>query len=326
MILEIPGDRDFFMTKVENLHQAVFYTEGTGGKPSSHKSDLATRAFGFKVEPIGIRGPEPSHISDPLDLILSKWWLFHQNAVEDHSLEEGGAIEIVADVACAYGVQNGSGFVDARKEKGIDMQSFGDRQKELARRVSGRMSRFGNNNVVARMDAALVVAHSQYGERGGSIVSSGVSKSSVLLPGNPFRDKGLVAEYIDWSGLGEKHISSIPWGIDVATAVGFLAHIDWWGKQGYVFDRTDDLVGLPASYIATHSDSPKYIESGLEFFYDQKRLPEGILDAMDTSTLVGLLNVAFNFPMPFVGELVDQLNNEKVKPNQVIYLNPIIHN
>lgn len=314
------------MTRVEDLHQAVFYSEGTAGKPSHHKSDLATRAFGFKVKPIGVRGPEPSHISDPLDLILTKWWLFHQNAIQDHSLEDGGAIEIVADVACAYGPQNSNSYADARKEKGIDQLSLRARQDELAGRIVSKMSRFGKSNVVARVDAALVVAHSQYGEHGGVVVSSGVSKSKATLPGNPFVDKGLVKEYLDWSGLGEKHFTSIPWGIDVMTAVGFLSHIDWWGKHDYVFNRTDDLIELPASYTFTHSDNPKYIEDGLEFFYDQKRLPDRILDTMNVSTVVGLLNMAFNFPTPFVSEVIAQLNEEKVRKNQVIFLNPVMHN
>lgn len=314
------------MAKNPDINLPVyFFTEGTGGKPSSHKSSLASAAMGVQVEPVKVRGPEPSHISDPLELILSKWYLFHLNAQQDKIVSHEEGIEVVADVACGFEMQNSGVVIDARKETNVLGNNLSDRQKDVAKRVSARFSRFGNANVVAHMDAALVLAHAEYGERGGVVVASGVSESRIMLPGNPLKDHGLFLEYLDWAGLGEKQLSGIPWAVDMASAVGFLAYIDWWGKNDYVFGGVENLVMLPLSYSRSHADDRRYLNQRLDFFHAQGRLSEELLRNMDSSILVGLLSMAFNFPTPFVGAVVESMNSGKIQQNRIIYQQSVIH-
>ncbi len=327
MLLEIPRERDFFMPQNIELKElpAMLLTEGTGSKPSTHKSSMASLALGVPVETLKVRGPEPDHLSDPLELILSKWYLFHLNAISDRTLQGSEAIELVADVTCGFRRQSSKTLYDARKEKGVTGESLRERQKEVATRVASRFATWGKQNVVAHMDAALVLAHAQYGDSGGVVVASGVSESRTILPGNPLKDPGLFAEYLDWANLGEKHLSAVPWAVDMATAIGFLSYIKWWKKQGYVYGGTGDLIKLPTSYSDSHASDQRYLNQRLEFFYAHGRLPEKILDSLDPASLVGLLSMAFNFPNPFVGAVLESAAETRIKKQQIIYQAPIYH-
>lgn len=326
LFLEIPRERDFFMPNKEIQElPAVFLTEGTGSRPSTHKSSMASVALGLPVEPIKVRGPEPDHFSDPLELILSKWYLFHLNAAHDNVLHQNEVLELVADVTCGFRRQASTVLSDARKEKIVRGETLSERQKDVASRVASRFAKWGKQNVVAHMDAALVLAHAQYGDSGGVVVASGVSESRIMLPGNPLKDQGLFAEYLDWANLGEKHLSAVPWAVDMATAIGFLSYIKWWNKQGYVYGGTGDLIKLPTSYSVSHASDQRYLNERLEFFYAHGRLPEKILDSLDPASLVGLLSTAFNFPNPFVGAVLESAAETSIKKQQIIYQAPIYH-
>lgn len=314
------------MTKHREIRDPmIFLTEGTGGVPSTHKSNLASRALGVMVEPVLVRGPEPSYISDPLDLVLAKWWLFHQNAMQDHAIGEEVVVEMVADVACGFRAARNQKIVDARKEKNVIGVKLDERQKDVAKKVSARFAKFGSKNIIAHIDAALVMAHTQYGDSDGSVVASGISESRVLLPGNPLRDPVLFEEYLDWANLGERQLTSVPWATDMVTAVGFLTMVDWWHKHDYVYGGIEDIVTLPASYEKTHAGDQRYINSRLDYFYSQGRLPEKILENMEPAMIVGLLSVAFNFPTPFVGTVFESMLEEKIQPGQINYLPTVFH-
>lgn len=278
-----------------------YLSEGTPGLgPSSHKARLAGRVLGREVYTMGVLGPEPSTISQCVDLVWEKWRRFHKGVRDENGGPKriGTGVELVADVTVGYGMQGDLFPLDARKETGVRARGGQSKAQVLGKRVARRMKgAFGHNNVVSYMDAGVAVAHCDYGQ-GAVSVAVGAARSYLTLPGNPLADAGLVADYVQWTGLGDRHFNAIPMGIDTPTFAAFLFYINWFQLQGYSNYTVTDVIRTP--YARTYTHTPEYVRDGVDFYAQEGRIPDGMLDILTPALAVELLDFAYNFPAPLL--------------------------
>jgi hypothetical protein len=230
-------------------------------------------------------------------------------------------MEIVADVTVAYGAQGAPFTYDARKEKDVRASRGMSRAQILGERVARRMKgQFGLNNVVSYMDAGVAVAKCDY-EANAAVVAVGAARSYVMLPGNPLADSGLIAEYVQWTGLGDRHYDAIPMGIDTPTFVAFLFYNNWLEKHGYSNYTVADIVRTP--YVKTYADESPYVSEGVSFYMQEGRIPDGMLEILSPGLTVAMLDFAYNFPAPLLQAVEGATAKMELVPNRTCKTNVI---
>ena len=296
-----------------SLEYPIYYmTEGTGGKPSSHKAESASHELGISVEVIGVKGPEPNWISTATDLVSEKWQVFADNCPSF----ESRVLLLALDVVTGKSVQGGR-ILDVRKQNNIRAGNGLSKREALAKKVAKDMTFAGGNNVVLTLEPAAQVG--VVDPRNESVImAASAARTSITLPNNPLRDEELFIDYVSWSRLEEKLYDSIPGGYDIATLLAFLALND--KLAGH---RVEDLVLFPGNYYEQLCGDHKYVETQTEFFYEQGRIPEGMLDVLEPSLAVGLLKHAFNTPKYLLESVVGAVNNVNAGYGQTVRRNPI---
>lgn len=297
------------------MAKELFYmTEGTGGDLSSHKAMSAARVLEQDVNVVGVTGHEPSHISSTLDLIGEKWRVFWQTM----SVDPRSGVYLAMDVATAMS-PIGEEWVDVRKFEDIRANPAEGitRRQALVNRVSSGAEVYGDRDMIAMLEPAIQAGNVDVG-RQTTAIATGAARGYIMLPNNPLRDRKLYDDYVTWSGLENKLYENIPGGYDIATLLAFLALND------RIADYSpDELVMLPGDYVQNISQEPGYVETGLEFFKEQGRIPDGMIEVLGPDLTVGLLDFAFNTPNVLLKALINSADNLNLNWGQTFRRNPI---
>lgn len=282
-----------------NLEKIYFLTSSN----ATHKMIVAGMYMGVKTELGCVDAREPNEYWDTNGLTMAKYLAFYDKWLTPEDWISGDAAAGVADVNVGHQRQGDFRYVESRKIV-VNGDSIREKTADLSRRVSNEARAFGDSDIVTRTEAGATFAR-KFNKS--TLYVSVASRMHVTQPNNPLSKSGLLNDYYEWSGLGEKHLG-MPWGIDALSWVAFLVSQ---GQTGGL--KANEMVRLPKSM---NDISPTVRD--MNFFFSLGRLSEVWLRYVDEITAFGMLQIATNFTIPgsnaLKGALSTPGNNHRLIP------------
>ena len=248
-----------------------------------HKLAAAEKWMQTKAELAKVDIPEPNHYWETQGLTTAKLEAFKSGWSSPDDWMDGKKAAGVADVNVGHQIQGDVKFEEARKIL-VKEGSFSCMAEEMSRKVADRAKAFGNSTVVSRTEAGATFVRKFNKD---TLYVSVASRMHVTQLNNPMKDKVLVCDYFNWSGLGEKHFG-MPWAQDTLSWIAFLICQNQTGGM-----TAREMVKLPKSM-----ENIKPTTRDLNFYFSLGRLSEVWLKYVDPVVAFGILQIATNFTIP----------------------------
>lgn len=240
-----------------------------GGHNSVHKIQALEDIIPNPVIPIVVSAPEPDHHSEAGVLLNEKYKAF--NAAWTHPTGCDYMVA-VADVTTDYG------DIPIRKP-------IANTLSDLAYKI------VEETTVREKTEYISLTEHAGILFSQGTIIKAGISTTTTSLPTKYLRDRYVVADFLQFSALGEAHFN-MSGGLDASSILAFLAA----EKRLEQNRRPKDLVSIPTGLSEHIKNDPSYIFKRLGFYESIGRIKPYHLKHLESLTLLGLLESALNIP------------------------------